>query len=530
MTLPRSVADVLEDHVIWELDCVDRLYLNLYQPKLQRELGVVGFFKFHRRLPIVSSVLMDKMTKAFVAGIHRFIADHGIDLVAFAPKQRKDDIAQQYVAGHDGTDAILFVGRAQEKCPVFRTEKRRNPDTGNTYPWLVRTTAVVNQFYFYGFDADFGPFFIKFSTYFPYNAKVCINGHHWAQQQATHAGIGFEALDNGFLSCEDPTQLQKICGRLTDKVIDRFVRKWLAILPHPFSGSDRRAGYRYDLSILQAEFSLTQVLDRPVAGRVFFEEVIRDNLDAGRPDNVSLIFDRRLVTKGKRPTPSRYRTRVITDGVIPSLHVEYKHSKIKQYHKLGRALRTETTINDTYDFGIGKRLKNLRALAQVGFSANRRLLATQHVRRDPTRGDLAFDQVCRPIVVEGQRVPALRFDASRTQALLAVILSFVLLPNGFNNRDLRERVAPLLGLDADHMTVGQLTYDLRRLRLHGLIERIPKTHRYRITDHGLQAAVGLTTAWQHLIREPLADLTDPWPTQLRRDDQRLKDHCPNIAA
>jgi hypothetical protein len=208
-------------------------------------------------------------------------------LVAFAPKQRKDGIAQQYLAGHDGGDAILFGGRAQEKCSVFRTEKRSNPDTGTTYPWLVRTTAVVNQFYFYGFDVDFGPFFIKFSTYFPYNAKVCINGHHWAQQQATHAGIGFEALDNGFLSCDDPARLQKICRRLSDKVIDRFVRKWLAILPHPFTSADRRAGYRYDLSILQAEFSLTQVLDRPVAGRVFFEEVIRDNLDAGRPDNVS---------------------------------------------------------------------------------------------------------------------------------------------------------------------------------------------------------------------------------------------------
>ena len=108
-----------------------------------------------------------------------------------------------------------------------------------------------------------------------------------------------------------------------------------------------------DVLTEQAEFSLTQMLDNPVSGRVFFEQVIRDNLDIGRPDQVSLIFDRRLMKKGPRQTPGRFRTRVITDGVTPSLHVDYKNATIKQYHKQGRALRTETTINNTRDFGIG---------------------------------------------------------------------------------------------------------------------------------------------------------------------------------
>ena len=110
-----------------------------------------------------------------------------------------------------------------------------------------------------------------------------------------------------------------------------------------------------------------QVLDRPLTGRVFFEDVIRENLDLGRPDQVSLIFNKRV----NRRTPGRFRTRVITEGVTPSIHVDYKHSRIKQYHKEGRALRTETTINDTRDFRVGKRLHNLPALRQIGFQANR---------------------------------------------------------------------------------------------------------------------------------------------------------------
>ena len=166
----------------------------------------------------------------------------------------------------------------------------------------------------------------------PYNAKLCINGNEWAKRQAAKAGIGFTALDNGFADCDDPARLQSICDRLTPAKIDALLRKWLRRLPHPFTPADRAAGYRYDISILQAEFSLTQMLDRPVSGRVLFEEVIRENLDLGRPDKVGLIFARQVRRRGKRPTPGRWRTRVLTQGVTPSLHVDYKHSKIKQYH------------------------------------------------------------------------------------------------------------------------------------------------------------------------------------------------------
>src|SRR5213078_558836 len=155
------------------------------------------------------------------------------------------------------------------------------------------------------------------------------------------------------------------------------------ILPNPYSKADQAAGYRYDISVLQAEFSLTQVLDRPLSGRIFFDQVIHDNLAIGRPDQAGLIFGRKIVRKGPHPTPGRFRTRVITDGVTPSLHVDYKHATIKQYHKKGRALRTETTINDTRDFQIGKRLTNLPALREIGFTANRRLLRVQRLSHDP---------------------------------------------------------------------------------------------------------------------------------------------------
>jgi hypothetical protein len=530
MTLPRSVSDVLAEHVTLEVECIDRMYLNVYVPGLQFPEGAVKFIRSHLGNPIASTVMVAPITERFVADIRRYVTDHDVPLIDFAKGQRKDDVMHEHLARFDDTEGVLFVGRAQEKANIFRTEKRRNRETGKSYPFIVRASAMVNHFYFYAVDDDFGPFFIKFCSYFPYNAKLCINGNEWAKRQAAKAGIGFEPLDNGFASCADPKRLQRICDRLGPAQIDRLLRKWLAQLPHPYTPRDRRAGYRYDLSILQAEFSLTQVLDRPLAGRVFFEEAIRENLDVGRPDRVSLIFDRRIFNGRRHRTHSRFRTRVLTTGVTPSIHVEYKHSKIKQYHKEGVALRTETTINDTRDFGVGRRLHNLPELRQIGFTANRRLLDVQRISHDPIIATEAFAEITQPTIVDGQRAPAMRFGDPRVHALLAAIVVFHLLPAGFANRDLRAHLAPLLGLDPDSMTAGRMTYDLRRLRLHGLIERIPHTHRYRVTDQGLRTAWLFTRTYNRVLRPGLADLHDPASTgPLRATFNQLDKHLDRLA-
>ena len=510
MTVARSAGDVLSDHTVFEVECIDRVYLNVWVPRLAYGAGVQGFFVGHRGHHYASTALMDPMTKAFVADIHGFVAARGLELVSFG-KERKDDVAGEFLARFTGAEGVLFVGRAQEKALVWRTQRRYN-QAGEPYAWLVRSTAFINYFYFYCLDEDFGPFFIKFSTYFPYTAKLCINGNECAKRQAAKAGIGFEALDNGFAAVDDVAGLQAICDSLGPAQIDALLRKWLRILPTPFTDEDQAAGYRYELSILQVEFSLTQMLDAPVSGRIFFEQVIRDNLDIGRPDHVALIFDRRILNGRKRKTPGRFRTRVITNGVVPSLHADYKNAKIKQYHKQGRALRTETTINNPHDFGVTKRLTSLPDLRQLGFTANRRLLGVQTISHDPIRGAKAFTELTAPILTDSAtRIAGLRFGDDRVHALLRALLVHRLLPHGFTNRELRTLTAPLLGKRFEDITAGQMTYDLRRLRAHGLIERIPGSRRYHVTDTGLQHALLFTHAHDHLLRTGLALTSDPSP-------------------
>ena len=517
MNVARTAAEVLAEHATLELECVDRMYLNAYVPILQTCGGAAWFFRKVRGKPVPSSALMAPMTRDFVAGIERFAEGAGVEVMRFGRRERKEERMREHLRRFPGGEGVLFVGKAQEKTKVVRSERRIHEPSGSHYVQLVPATAMVNHYYFYLVDDDFGPMFVKFCSYFPYTARLCVNGHEYVKRQLAKRGVAFEAADNSILSCADPALAQDLADSLTAERIDDLLRKWLRRLPHPFTRDDRAAGIRYEISILQAEFALTQVFDRPVQGRVFFEEVIRENLDLGRPDRAQLIFDRRI----DRRTRTRNRLRVVTNGVVPSLLVDYKHSHIRSrraasgaYYKGGRALRTETVVNDVPSegrastFGVKRMLRNFDDLKTIGFAANRRLLGVQRISHDSPLGQETFDGLHRPAVVDHRRASALRFGDPRVQALLGALLAFRLLPEGFANREFREHVGPLLGPDAGAYGPGRATYDLGRLRRRGLIEKIPRTRRYRVTALGHRVALCYCRTHRRVLAPVLAAVAD----------------------
>ena len=179
------------------------MYLDVYQPRLQTDREMAAFSRLHRREIFASSALMNPMSKSFIAAVDRFVRREKIPLITFTQGQRKDDVTQEYRSRFSKSEEIVVVGKVQEKTLAFRTEKRRNPQTGRTYPWIVHPTAMVNYYYFCGIDKDFGPFFLKFCTYFPYNAKLCINGHEYVKWQLVNEQVAFEAPENGILKCAE---------------------------------------------------------------------------------------------------------------------------------------------------------------------------------------------------------------------------------------------------------------------------------------------------------------------------------------
>ena len=534
MTLPRTAAEVLSAHVRLEIRCIDRVLLTLRQPRLQYGQGIHGFFCQHRGNQFVSSTLMHPMTEWFAADIRHYIDTRRLDLVRFAKGQSKDQVAKEYLAGHDGGECILFVGVAKEKARVWRTSRRRDPATGKRYPWLYQDQAMVNHWYFYGFDADFGPFFVKFCGYFPFTGQIYFNGHEYAKRQCLKAGIAFTSLDNAFGAVSDAEAVQRICDGLTDQKIYRFAGKWLARLPQPFTRADQDADYRWQLPVHQVEFSTTMALDRPVSGRIFFEELIRDNLDIGRPDKVNIVFGRTIRQHGKYRTPGTFRTQVITTGTCPYLYLFYKKTQVKQYLKEGRALRTETTVNQPRDLGIGKELTNLAAMAKAGYAANRRLLDAECISHDPAAGTAALEMLTSPVIsTTCTRVPGMRFPDPRVQALLAACCTLALRPAGFTSRDLRHLLAPQLGKDPGDMSGGQISYDLRRLRAHQIIERIPHSRTYQLTPDGLSTALFFTRLTRRVIIPALAQIagTGPPPgSPLRQADRAYNTAIADLAA
>ena len=247
MSVPRTVAEVIRQHVTLEVEGIDRMYLNVYQPKLQTEGQVAAFFRSHRGHTFASSALMDPMTKAFIAASRASAEQNQIPLISFPKGQRKDDVAAEYRgAVPRRPKAFSSSARPRRRRPSSAPRNARTPGRGRRTPgscaprpWSTSSTSTA-------IDEDFGPFFLKFCTYFPYNAKLCINGHEYVKRQLAKEGIAFEALDNGVLRCADPQRLQQICDGLSAAKIDALLRKWLARLPHPFHrpGSEGRLPLR----------------------------------------------------------------------------------------------------------------------------------------------------------------------------------------------------------------------------------------------------------------------------------------------
>ena len=508
-----NIDAIIRDHVTLSITCLDRLYINGYIPRLQTSGQLCYFLREHLGNPIPSPALFRPLHDRFVQAVERFAQREQVPVVRFERGQRKDDIAQTYRRRFPRAEGVVFIGIAQEKASAFKAHKRVGPQGGVQFDF-ARQPVAVNHYYFYLQDAQWGPAFVKIGSYLPYPVKVCLNGHEWAKQQLRRAGIAFASLDNGFLSCAAPHRLQQLCDRLGPSDVQRFFTRWMRRLPWPLTAQDHAAGFRHQLALWQVEVSLTQVFDQAIHGRLFFEAVIRDNLDLGRPHRVSLLFPHRL-TRRTPPPAHGYRTRVITAGVNPSLHVEYKRSHVKQYFKENRALRTETTINAPRDFYIGKDVAHLGHLRRLGQQVNRKLLEIERVGHHCGLSVEALERLQRPTCMGTQRASALRFGDPRVMALLHALCHFSHLPQGFRNRDVRPHVAALLGIELSAYTPGRLTYDLRRLRLKGLIARLPSTNRYTVTSYGLQVALFYSKVYLRILRPGWLAIT-PAPDDIPR--------------
>ena len=429
-----TVNDVLDGHTVLDLSCLDRLYLSGFVQKLQTPGGVVYFLHEHRGMPIPSPAVFDQIGSRFRDGMRRFAETNHIPVVRFRRDDRKVDVMRPYLdrAARTGRSQVAAIGVAQEFQVVWTARKRDTDPAKPPQFSFTKEQRRVTVFYVYVWDDDFGPAFIKICSYFPYPIKVWVNGHEWAKRQATKAGIGFTELSNGFAWADDPAALQTICDRLGPGTIRVFFERWTSRLPLPLSAADRDGGFWWDLTMRQVETSRTIVLDAPRHARSFFEALVADNLDLGRPESVEIIFKR---DPRGRKADGTFKTAINrhTQGV--TINVFYKHSRAKQYLKDGRALRVETVINDAYDIGCQRLLPNLDDLQAKARAINQRLLDTERVGQGTVLASPAFARIAQSTVTDdGRRAPALRFGDPRVQALAGALANMLFAVTDITNK------------------------------------------------------------------------------------------------
>jgi hypothetical protein len=521
-----TVNDVLNGHVALDIQCLDRIYLNAYVPNLQTSAQVVAFLSTHLGYRFPSPALFNQIGQRFRRAVASYAETNDIPWVQFGKDDDKLAVMRAYLdrQAATGRSGVAAIGVAQEFQRVW-TATQGKTATGTSRWSFYKADRRVTCYYFYLWDADFGAAFIKVCAWFPYPAKVWLNGHEWAKRQATKAGIGFTELSNGFAACDDSAALQAVCDRLGPGTIHVFVERWLARLPLPLTDTDRDAGYWWETSMRQVEVSRTIVFDAPRHARGFFEALIVDNLDLGRPHNVEIIFGRRV----RRDTIGTFRTAIDrrdNGGVL--VNVFYRHSRIKQYLKDGRAMRIETVVNTPRDLGCNARLPNLDDLQAKARACNQRILQAERVGQGCVLASPAFERIAHPTVdAAGRRTPALRFGDPRVMALTGALCQTLLAATGFTNTSLRAVIAGLLGSD---YRPGQMTYDLRRLRLAGLIQRLPHCNRYVLTADGIRIAVFYTKVYNRLL-VPLTATDQPQaPADLRAALTAISRHVDDYAA
>ncbi len=523
-TRPVTVNDVLDGHVVLDLESFDRLYLNGYVPNLQVGGQVVNFLT-HRGFPIPSPALLEKNGLRFRRAVEAYAEANDIPWVRFAKGDRKLAVMRPHLDRliREGRCGVAAVGVSQEFQRVFTGTTLRAEGGGAPHFAYAKADRRVTAYYFYLVDEVFGPAFVKICAYFPYPVKIWLNGHEYAKRAASRAGIGFTALANGFAAADDPTGLQRICDSLGPGAVRVFCERWWARLPLPLTDTDRAAGYWWEISMRQVEVSRTLVFDAPRHTRAFFEALCVDNLDVGRPAEMQLVFGRAVRTD----PAGGYRTRLLRHGDEITLNAYFRHSRVKSYLKEGRAFRIETVINDPGDLGVARRLEHLEEIYARGRDVNRRMVDAFRVGQGCVLASPAFERLARPTVEDGRRAPALRFGDPRVMALVGALCASIHAVGGLTNRSLRAHVAALLATD---YTAAQMSYDLRRLRLKGLIRRLEHSNTYLLTPDGQRVAVFYVKVHDRLLRPLIAANGPPAPLPLRQALRTIERHVEDYVA
>ncbi len=485
--------------------CFDRILLNgLIQPFQQPE-RVLGFFNVYRDGARVTKKLLTTIADQFQNWLQNRSTKWNAPVVEAPDEQRRDEFVRPYLREAE-PDRVAVILKAREPARILVAIGGEKNDS----PHLEYKQRWVNQFNFYLNDRHWGPMFVRMCPYFPFSARVCINQHHWLAIRLREEGIDCQQNTNAFLKCANPTRLQELADSLTTRDLQRCGQKWLATFTPFLTAQDRSAGCQHRLFFSQVEYCDNLIFHRRAAVDELTERLLDMNRTIGQPKKITMIFGRKVTKeyKGKLQT-------VIEDLDLPNpvIRSHYGHGFAKQYVRDDRLLRTEPATNDVRDYGVNKDIEHLPELRD---RMSEIVDSYHNVQQDiletfVDRGHLR--RLAEPTTLPGgKRVPGLKLDNARQLAVMHALVRFANVAAGgtFTTKDLHDPALKTLELTATQYTLASLRYDLSKLRAKGLIEKVPRSRRYRLVGKGYSICVVFLKLFDRIYAPLTAGLLSPF--------------------
>jgi len=423
------------------------------------------------------------------------------------PEERRDDFMESYFTDAR-PDQIVGIIKAREPARILVSIGKKK--IGRYH--LEFKNRWVNQFNFYLNDCRFGRMFVRVCPYFPFPARIYINQHYWLANRMAEEGVSFRQCANAFLRCSDPKRLQQLADSLLPYNLITCGQKWLTYLVPFFTAKERSlTGCQHRLFLSQVEYSNNLVFRRRATLDALTERLLDAYRTIGQPDKISVIFGRRITKRFGDILETTIHDLNLGNAVI---RTDYKKHSVRQCVRDRLQVRTEATSYNLPELGIGKTVENLPKAHKTLRQITERYLDVQQDILETFAGRGQLLRFSKPTITSGgKRIPALKLDNPRQLAVMQALVRFRHLAAGdtFTTKGIHPKAAAALGYSINEYKLSCLRYDLSKLRARGLVQRMPRSRRYKLLPEGYRLCVVFLKLFEKIYAPLTAGLFAPFP-------------------
>jgi hypothetical protein len=485
----ETFAKLFERFLVFIYHCFDRIVIQGYLPLLTRPAHIVHFFRdVHGQYPITPQIL-SKRTSEYRAWVEAYARNHKVPIKKHEKGMSMEDHVRPHLRRMEGRNqhGVYFIFTSMEMGSTFRSQMPKFPTDDPNYRIIRRVPSRFLHYYFYIRDPVIGPISMCVATYLPFQTTYYLNGHNFMEIELRQQRVAFRKDDNAFLSTSDPKALQAAADKLSASIIEKRLNSWSWLLCPKFSEKDRKAvNLNRKYSINQIEYCRNFIFKRNFPIHKIFERSCEMGLFRLTADKVAHIFGVRVT---RRLRGKLYSVLEKLDHGHHVMRIYCKNLVGRMYEKFSTFLRVEVCVNRMKDLGLNKGLENLGALRQKLTGITDRFAGFEAQSLNVHVDFPLFQKIALPVQSGKTRIAGIKIHDTRMMRLMEVLLHGGTQLNGWRSADLHQAILTSFGLSADRYTLTQLRYDLRKMKAHGLLERIGQRYLYRLTDKGTKAAL-----------------------------------------